>query len=101
GAIAEAVQAAGGCLVVTADHGNAEDMVERDKQGQPRASEDGQPLWKTAHSTNPVPLYVIDYSGQEWAAVEGVDAAGLSNLAATLLTLLGLPVPENYRPSLV
>ncbi|USQ76858.1 2,3-bisphosphoglycerate-independent phosphoglycerate mutase [Ornithinimicrobium cryptoxanthini] len=101
GAIAAAVEAAGGCLVVTADHGNAEDMVERDKQGQPRASEGGQPLWKTAHSTNPVPLYIVDYSDQEWAAVDGVDAAGLSNLAATLLTLLDLPVPENYRPSLV
>lgn len=101
GAIAEAVEAAGGCLVVTADHGNAEDMVERDKQGQPRTSKDGQPLWKTAHSTNPVPLYIVDYSGQEWAAAPGVDAPGLSNLAATLLTLLGLQVPENYRPSLV
>lgn len=101
GAIAKAVEAAGGCLVVTADHGNAEDMVERDTQGQPRTSQDGQPLWKTAHSTNPVPLYIVDYSGQEWAAVEDLDAPGLSNLAATVLTLLGLPVPENYRPSLV
>ena len=101
GVIAQAVHDAGGCLVVTADHGNAEDMVERDKQGQPRTSPDGQPLWKTAHSTNPVPLYIVDYSDQEWAAAPGVDAPGLSNLAATLLTLLGLQVPENYRPSLV
>ncbi|HLS44759.1 MAG TPA: 2,3-bisphosphoglycerate-independent phosphoglycerate mutase [Ornithinicoccus sp.] len=101
GRIAEAVEAAGGCLVVTADHGNAEDMVERDEQGQPRMGEDGTPLWKTAHSTKPVPLYVVDYSDQEWLAADGVEAPGLSNLAATLLTLLGLEVPDSYRPALV
>ena len=101
GRIAEAVEAAGGCLVVTADHGNSEDMVERDKAGHPRTSEDGTPLWKTAHSTNPVPLLIADYSGQQWQVVDGVEAPGLSNLAATLLVLLGLEVPEEYRPSLV
>lgn len=101
GRIDEAVRAAGGCLVVTADHGNSEDMVERDKDGVPRTSPDGTPLWKTAHSTNPIPLYVADYSGHEWATVDDLDAPGLSNLAATLLVLLGLPVPEDYRPSLV
>lgn len=101
GRMAEAVEAAGGCLVVTADHGNSEDMVERDKQGQPRTSEDGTPLWKTAHSTNPVPLYVVDYSGQQWRRADDAESPGLSNLAATLLVLLGLDVPEEYRPSLV
>jgi 2,3-bisphosphoglycerate-independent phosphoglycerate mutase len=101
GRIAEQVEAVGGCLVVTADHGNSEDMVERDKEGRPRTSDDGRPLWKTAHSTNKVPLYVVDHSGQEWRLVEGVDTAGLSNLAATLLTLLGLETPEEYRPPLV
>nr|WP_281496707.1 2,3-bisphosphoglycerate-independent phosphoglycerate mutase [Ornithinimicrobium sp. F0845] len=101
GRIAGAVEAAGGCLVVTADHGNSEDMVERDKAGQPRTREDGTPLWKTAHSTNPVPLLIADYSGQQWQIVDGVESPGLSNLAATLLVLLGLDVPEEYRPSLV
>ena len=101
GRIAEAVREAGGCLVVTADHGNAEDMVERDSSGQPRTDPSGQPLWKTAHSTNPVPLHVVDYSGRQWQAVAGTDSPGLSNLAATLLVLLDLPVPGHYRPSLV
>ncbi|USQ80728.1 2,3-bisphosphoglycerate-independent phosphoglycerate mutase [Ornithinimicrobium faecis] len=101
GRIATAVEAAGGCLVVTADHGNSEDMVERDKQGQPRTSQDGTPLWKTAHSTNPVPLYVVDYSGHRWEPAEGVEAPGLSNLAATLLVLLDLEVPQDYRPALI
>ncbi|HLS41403.1 MAG TPA: hypothetical protein VK038_11625, partial [Ornithinicoccus sp.] len=91
----------GGCLVVTADHGNAEDMVERGKDGAPRTDDEGRPLWKTAHSTNKVPLYVVDYSGRQWRAVEGIEAPGLSNLAATLLTLLDLAVPDVYEPSLV
>ena len=101
GRIAQATQDAGGVLVVTADHGNAEDMVERDKAGQPRLAQDGSPLWKTAHSTNPVPLHVVDYSDQQWCAAQGVAAPGLSNLAATLLVLLGLEVPQDYRPSLI
>ena len=101
GRIAEAVQAAGGCLVVTADHGNSEDMVERDKQGRPRTTEEGTPVWKTAHSTSPVPLYVADYSDHAWRTVEGVPDPGLSNLAATLLVLLGLEAPADYRPALL
>lgn len=101
GAIATATEAAGGVLVVTADHGNSEDMVERDKAGQPRLAKDGSPLWKTAHSTNPVPLHVVDYSGAQWTAGTDLQSPGLSNLAATLLVLLGLDVPEDYRPSLI
>ena len=64
-------------------------------------SEDGTPLWKTAHSTNPVPLYIADHADTQWQPVEGLEAPGLSNLAATLLVLLGLEVPTEYRPSLV
>ena len=52
GRILAAVAAANGCLVVTADHGNAEDMVERDKAGAP-LYEDGKPVFRTAHSINP------------------------------------------------
>lgn len=99
--IDEQVRKAGGCLVVTADHGNAEDMVERGKDGSPRTDDSGQPLWKTAHSTNKVPLYVVDYSGRTWQPVEGIESPGLSNLAATLLTLLDLEAPEDYEPSLL
>jgi 2,3-bisphosphoglycerate-independent phosphoglycerate mutase len=99
--IDEQVRKAGGCLVVTADHGNAEDMVERGKDGSPRTDDSGQPLWKTAHSTNTVPLYVVDYSGRTWQPVEGIESPGLSNLAATLLTLLDLEAPEDYEPSLL
>ncbi len=101
GRIARQVEATGGALVVTADHGNSEDMVERDGGGRPRTGDDGRPLWKTAHSTNPVPLYVVDCSGRQWSLAENVGDPGLANLAATLLMLLGLDAPADYRPSLL
>ena len=63
--IIQAVAAARGVLVVTADHGNADDKVERDKDGEPLYRADGTPVWRTAHSLNPVPFWVKDYTGRE------------------------------------
>jgi 2,3-bisphosphoglycerate-independent phosphoglycerate mutase len=77
GRIVEAAEQAGGVVVVTADHGNAEEMV--DEQGQP----------KTAHTTNPVPVVVVG-AGE----VNGLRAGGrLSDVAPTVLELLGLSAP--------
>ena len=75
GAILAAVELAGGVALVTADHGNAEHMVEPD--GSPH----------TAHTTNPVPL-VITLAG---AHVR--DGGKLGDLAPTVLGLLGVAVP--------
>jgi 2,3-bisphosphoglycerate-independent phosphoglycerate mutase len=75
GDVAEAVAAAGGALIVTADHGNADEMLEPD----------GSP--DTAHSTNPVPLVVT---------VEGLrlrDGGVLADVAPTALDLLGIEPP--------
>jgi 2,3-bisphosphoglycerate-independent phosphoglycerate mutase len=76
GAIAEAVQRQGGALLVTADHGNAELMVDP-VTGKPH----------TAHTTNPVPLMLI--GGQAKALAEG----RLADIAPTLLALMGLKQP--------
>lgn len=101
GRIREEVQRAGGCLVVTADHGNAEDMVQRDKQGQPLFHEDGAPKWKTSHSVNPIPLFIMDYTGRPFVLRPDLPDAGLANVAATLVELLGFVPPSEYEPSLV
>ncbi|MBT6202994.1 MAG: 2,3-bisphosphoglycerate-independent phosphoglycerate mutase, partial [Rhodospirillaceae bacterium] len=78
GRIADAVADAGGYLVVTADHGNIESM--RD----PITGEA-----HTAHTTNPVPLVIVN------APVErALRAGGLADLAPTLLDLLKLPQPD-------
>ena len=99
GRVLPAVAAAQGCLVVTADHGNSEDMVERDKTGAP-LRQDGKPVFRTAHSINPVPFVVRDFSGRAYSLAPPPDA-GLANLAATLLELLGYDPPEEFAPSLL
>ena len=71
-----AVHASGGACIVTADHGNADEMLESD----------GSP--DTAHSLNPVPLIVT-------ADVEGLRDGGiLADVAPTVLELLGQEQPR-------
>ncbi len=78
GAVVGAVQAAGGVCVITADHGNAEQMAEPDGEGAGPC---------TTHSVNPVPLIVT-------AADAALEPAGtLADVAPTILALLGRPSP--------
>jgi 2,3-bisphosphoglycerate-independent phosphoglycerate mutase len=76
GQIAEAIEKAGGALLVTADHGNSE-MMRDPKTGGPY----------TAHTTNPVPVVVM--GGSDAALQDG----RLADIAPTLLALMGLPQP--------
>ncbi|MCP2326440.1 2,3-bisphosphoglycerate-independent phosphoglycerate mutase [Hamadaea flava] len=99
--IDRAVKAARGTLVVTADHGNAEDMIERDKQGEPVFLADGTPRWKTAHSTNPIPLIIADYADRDVTFRDDVPKGGLANVASTLIELLGYEAPVEYEPTLL
>jgi len=81
-----------GVLVYTADHGNADIMY---------TEQDGVRSPKTSHTLSPVPFAIYDpnYDGEyHMAAVEG---AGLGNVAATLLNLLGYQAPADYLPSLI
>ena len=82
-----------GIAVVTADHGNADQMFIIDKKGAKSV--------KTAHSLNPVPFIIDDslYRGEYRMA--DIKEKGLSNIAATLLNLLGYEKPEDYDPSLI
>jgi len=92
GRLMEAIKELNGVLVFTADHGNAEDMF-REK--------DGERVVTTSHTLNPVPFVVYDPGYAEEYAMAEVDEPGLSNIAATLLNLLGFRAPEDYRPSLI
>src|SRR4051794_37541330 len=78
GRLAEAVEAMGGTLVITADHGNAEMM---------RDPETGQP--HTAHTLNPVPFIIANPPG----AIARIDDGRLADVAPTLLDILGLAKP--------
>ncbi len=113
GAIAAATRAAGGVLLVTADHGNAELKVELDKKGRVVLGADGLPKPKTSHTLNPVPFALVDPTGAWRLAVPARDpgrwsapstdapVAGIASIGATLLTLCGLTAPDDYLPSLV
>ena len=87
-----AVRRQKGLLVVTADHGNA-DLLYTEK--------DGKRDPHVAHTLNPVPFVIQDFSGANAFALSGLEAPGLSNVAATLLNLLGYEAPAHYDPSLV
>ena len=105
GRLMEALKAAGGLLVLTADHGNADEMYERNKKGEVVIDKrTGQPKPKTSHSLNPVPCFIWDPSGASKvrlsaAALKG--GLGITSLTATCLNLLGYEAPEGYDPSLV
>jgi len=88
--------------MVTSDHGNADDMVQRDKKGKPLMGEDGKPLPLTSHTLAPVPVFVGGAGlPNSVRFVEGLDDAGLANITATSMALLGFKAPSFYQNSLV
>ena len=82
--VKEACDKAGAILLVTADHGNADEML--DKKGKP----------KTSHTLNKVPFIIY---GADAEIKDG--EFGLSNIAATVFKFLGLPVPEAWDEAII
>jgi 2,3-bisphosphoglycerate-independent phosphoglycerate mutase len=103
GRLLDTARETGAILVVSADHGNADEMYELDgKTGAVKVDPaTGEPQSKTAHSLNPVPVYLFDPEGEGRFHLAGLPDAGISSLAATCLNLLGFEAPEDYDPSLV
>jgi len=97
----EAVEKAGGVLVISADHGNADDMLEHDKQGKVKLDGSGVPRRKTSHSLNPVPCIVFDPENKGEYEKELRSGLGISSLAATCIELLGYQTPEGYDASVL
>lgn len=82
------VKEEGYVLVITADHGNADEMLEKNKKGEINV--------RTAHSLNPVPFIVYN------ADVEIADGNfGLSNVAATVAKLMGLEPDSHWNASII
>jgi 2,3-bisphosphoglycerate-independent phosphoglycerate mutase len=103
GRIVPAIRKAGGILLVTADHGNAEEMYETEKKtGMVKKNEKGEPKAKTAHTLNPVWFIVFDPSGNGSIRFNPeIGSPGLTNIAATCFQLLGLEPPQLYDPGLL
>ena len=80
-----------GVLLVSADHGNAEECL--DKKGKPM----------TAHTLNAVPCFILDscYKGEYQIDVSPIKDPGIANITATFMNLLGFEAPDFYQKSLL
>lgn len=128
--ILDAIEQVGGIYLVTADHGNAEDMVKRDKKGNPLLDKSGNYQILTSHTLQPVSeistvftgvegnhtiSYIADipFVNQVPLAIGGpglhpgvqfrkdVPNGGLANVAATFMNLHGFEAPSDYEPTLI
>ena len=88
-AILEAADKYGYTVLITADHGNADQMTETKK---------GKTSVRTAHSLNPVPFIIYDRD-HNWSILEG--SYGLANVAPTVVKMMGLTAPDCWEASMV
>ena len=100
GRIKKGIDKVGGVLLITADHGNADDMYEHSKDGSVQ-KENGKPKVKTAHSLNPVPCIIYEPQFQNDYQHKLREGLGISSVAATCLNLLGYEAPADYDSSLI
>jgi 2,3-bisphosphoglycerate-independent phosphoglycerate mutase len=113
GRLIDCIEKLGGMMIITADHGNAEEMFERDKKSQKLLLDpQGLPKSKTSHTLNPVPFCLVDpTSAIKWQwryPPQNTDLTkaekqqiGLANIASTILNLLGFEKPEDYLDGLI
>jgi len=88
--VVKAVDYTNAILVITADHGNADEMFEKSKVGAAKA--------KTSHTLNPVPFII--YDKRERHEIKP-GSFGLANIAATITTLLGISHPNCWEDSII
>ena len=88
-AIVEAADKYGYTVLITADHGNADQMTETKK---------GKTSVRTAHSLNPVPFIIYD-TDTKWEVKDG--AYGLANVAPTVVKMMGLSAPDCWESSMI
>jgi len=94
----EALDEAGAAVIITADHGNADEMFEIDKKTGDVKVKNGVAVAKTSHTLNPVPCIFYD-NAPDYKVVQG--EYGLANVAATVVNLLGYEAPEIWEKSMI
>ena len=78
--ITETILKQNGIILITADHGNAEEMIDHQNGNQPH----------TYHTTNPVPFILV---GAQFKGAQLRDSGQLSDIAPTILDIIGIPKP--------
>jgi len=101
--ILNVVDRLGGVALITADHGNADEMYEVDKKtGKPKADKSGAFKSKTSHTLNRVPCIIYDNHNADKYEVKADNGTfGLSNVAATMVNLLGYEAPDMWDESII
>ncbi|MBO5937938.1 MAG: 2,3-bisphosphoglycerate-independent phosphoglycerate mutase [Clostridia bacterium] len=101
--ILAAVDKAKGVALITADHGNADEMYEIDKKtGLPKADKNGKLKAKTSHTLNPVPCIIYDnFYAENYSVKADEGQFGLSNVAATMVNLMGYEAPDMWDESIL
>ena len=101
--ILKAVDKAGGVALITADHGNADEMYEMDKKTKlPKTDKNGNYKAKTSHTLNPVPCIIYDNVTNGAYTVKADEGKfGLSNVAATMVNLMGYEAPDMWDESII
>ena len=100
--IIEAIDKVKGVAIITVDHGNADEMYEIDKKtGLPKKDKEGHYKAKTSHTLNPVPCIIYDNFGSDSYTVKQSDKYGLSNVAATVVNLMGYEAPDFWDSSMI
>jgi 2,3-bisphosphoglycerate-independent phosphoglycerate mutase len=106
--LVKAIEEVQGILVVTADHGNADEMFQRDKHGRVMRDKQGQPVAKTSHTLNPVPFLIYDPMRGDRYEIDSIythqgraQTGGIANVTSTCLELLGYEAPDDLESSLL
>ena len=101
GRLLKAIDDLNGMAIITADHGNADEMFELDKKtGKALYAKDGRVKAKTSHTLNPVPCIFYDKKHAGAYSIDG-QGFGLANLASTTVNLLGFQSPSNWDRSII
>ncbi len=102
GRLQRAVERVGGTMIVTADHGNSDMMIEVvESTGELKRGSNGEPVVKTSHTLSPVPWLLTGVMADAYTANPAVEQPGLGHVASTILVLLGFQPPADYLPSLI
>ncbi|QDZ25888.1 phosphoglycerate mutase [Chloropicon primus] len=93
----------GGVYLVCSDHGNADDMVQRNKKtGQPLTDADGNNMALTSHTLAPVMVAVGGAGLKDSVKMrEDLPKAGIASITATFINLCGYEAPSDYEPTLI
>ena len=103
GRILAVIDKLGGVALITADHGNADEMYEMDKKtAAPKADKNGNFKAKTSHTLNPVPCIIYDnFYADKYTVKKDEGNFGLSNVAATMVNLMGYKAPAMWDESII